>query len=437
MSACDPGHQTAPRVTGLLLDRSRIRSLFDLRSDVYASRGGTFDVDPYPTFQRLRETGPVHEGAPHEALGWTGDVFFQGLPYPDRRHFSAYDYETCARVLRDDEYFVTNQPPRPGEPPLADAAILFMDGQRHRSYRKLVSPSFLPRRAVWWLENWTRSIVHGLIDGFAHEGRADLNVDFCAAIPMLTITGSFGLSVAEALDARQAVTSDGQDVTTLARLLIPIIAARRAQPRDDLISVLVEAELTDDDGVLHRLSDEEVLSFSFLLLAAGSGTTWKQMGITLLALLRHPRALAEARANPDFLRSVAEESVRWTPTDPVFSRFVEKDTELGGVELPAGAVVHVCLAAANRDPQRWGRADEFDPFRPVQPHLGFGNGPHACLGAHVARMEIAHGVGALLERLPDLRLDPDEPEPRIIGLYERGPDAVPVRFASSGSGQPK
>ena len=87
-------------MTELVLDRERIRSLFDLRSEVYASRGGTFDVDPYPTFHRLRETGPVHEGTPHVELGWTGDVFFQGLPYPDRRHFTAYDYETCSDRLQ-------------------------------------------------------------------------------------------------------------------------------------------------------------------------------------------------------------------------------------------------------------------------------------------------------------------------------------------------
>jgi cytochrome P450 len=409
-----------------VLDRGRIRALFDLRSDVYASRGGAFDVDPYPTYQRLRESGPVHPGTPHEALGWTGEVFFQGLPYPDRPHFSAYDYETCARVFQDDEHFVTNQPPLPGEPPLADAAILFMDGKRHRSYRRLVQPSFVPGRAVWWLDNWIRTTVHGLIDAFAGDTHADLNVDFAAAIPLLTITGSFGITIAEALDVRAAVTSDGRDGVTLARLLIPIIAARRQEPQNDLISVLVQEEMTDEDGVVHRLSDEEILSFAFLLLAAGSGTTWKQMGITLLALLSHPEALAAARADRSLLRGVVEESVRWTPTDPVFSRFVEKDCELGGVELPAGAVMHVCLAAANRDPKRWDRPDDFDPFRPVKPHLGFGYGPHTCLGAHVARMEMTHGVGALLDRFPELSLDPDAATPRVIGLYERGPDAVPV-----------
>jgi cytochrome P450 len=128
------------------------------------------------------------------------------------------------------------------------------------------------------------------------------------------------------------------------------------------------------------------------------------------------------------LRSVVDESVRWTPTDPVFARFVAEDCELGGVEIPAGAIVHACLAAANRDPSRWERPDEFDPFRSLKPHIGFGHGPHTCLGMHVARAEMSHGVTALLDRFPDLQLDPAAPEPRMVGLYERGPDAVPVRL---------
>jgi cytochrome P450 len=415
-------------VTGLSLDRARIRRLFDLSGDVYATRGGTFATDPYPTFHRLRETGPVHPGAPHEALGWTGDVFFQGLPYPQRPHVSAYDYGTCATVLKDDRRFLTSVPPLPGEPPMVDAGILFMNGTRHRDYRTLVQPSFVPGRAVWWLDNWISTTVHQLIEAFQHDDTVDLNVELCAVIPLLTITGSFGIGVDEALEVRAVVTSDGQDAGALARLLVPIIAARREEPRDDLISVLVQAEVTGEDGVVHRLTDQEVLGFAFLLLAAGSGTTWKQMGITLVALLQHPEALAAAREDRGFLRNVVEESLRWTPTDPVFARFAAEDCELGGVDVPAGAVVHACLAAANRDPSRWERPDEFDPFRPMKPHLGFGHGPHTCLGMHVARAEMTHGIGALLDRFAGMRLDPDAHAPRIIGLYERGPDAVPVRL---------
>jgi cytochrome P450 len=407
-----------------LLDRERMRTLFDLRSSVYDSRGGTFDQDPYPTFNRLRQTGPVHPGAPHEALGWTGDVFFQGLPFPDRPHFSAYDFETCTAVFKDERFRPTDDP-RPGETML-DTGILSMHGRRHRAYRTLVQPSFVPGRAVWWLDNWIEGIVGRLVDSFQDDTRVDLNTAFCAPIPLLTITGSFGISVEEALDVRSAVTSDGHGGDVLARLLVPIIAARRQEPADDLISVLVEAEMTDEDGVVHRLSDEEILTFAFILLAAGSGTTWKQMGITILALLDHPEALAAVRRDPDFLRAVVEESVRWMPTDPVFARFAVEDVSLGGVDIPAGSVVHACLAAANRDPGRWAEPDVFDPFRPLKPHLGFGHGPHTCLGMHVAKTEMNHGIRTLLDRLPDLRLDSDAPAPRIIGLYERGPDSVPV-----------
>jgi cytochrome P450 len=128
------------------------------------------------------------------------------------------------------------------------------------------------------------------------------------------------------------------------------------------------------------------------------------------------------------MRNVVEESLRWMPTDPVFARFAVVDTELGGVSIPAGSVVHICLAAANRDPARWDAPDEFDPFRELKPHLGFGHGPHTCLGMHVARAEITHGINGLLDRLPGLRLDPSATAPQVIGLYERGMDALPVIF---------
>jgi cytochrome P450 len=406
------------------LDPERIRQLFDLRSNVYASRGGGFDEDPYPPFHRLRETGPVHEGIVGPLIGFDGPAFFQGLPYPDLPHFSAFDFETCDAVFRDGETY-QSQPPDGGG---MNASILYMDGAEHRRYRALVQPSFLPKRARWWIENWIDRTVHALIDRIEPHGRADLNVEVFAAIPLLTITGSFGISVADALDIRAAVTSDGTGLGEFLRIVPPIIAARREDPRDDLISVLVDAEVADETGVTHRLTDDEILGFVFLLLAAGSGTTWKQLGITMLALLRHPEWLEAVRNDADVLRPVIEESLRWMPTDPMFSRFVARDTELGGVAVPGGAVMHICLAAANRDPARWDRPDEFDPSRAPLPHIGFGDGSHICLGMHVARAELRTAIEALVNRLPDLRLDADAAEPRVIGLYERGPTAVPVRF---------
>ncbi len=165
-----------------------------------------------------------------------------------------------------------------------------------------------------------------------------------------------------------------------------------------------------------------------LLLGAGSGTTWKQMGTTLTALLQRPELLEAVRADRQLLRPAIEEAVRWMPTDPMFSRWVMADTELGGVEIPAGSVVHLAIGAANRDPTRWDRPDEYDITRKFRPSLGFGQGVHICLGMHVARAEMIIATSALLDRLPNLRLDPDAEPPRFVGMYERGATAIPVLF---------
>jgi cytochrome P450 len=110
----------------------------------------------------------------------------------------------------------------------------------------------------------------------------------------------------------------------------------------------------------------------------------------------------------------------------MFSRFAAHDTELAGVPIPAGSVVHMCFGAANRDPARWPDPDTYDIRRTLRPSLGFGGGPHICLGMHVARAEMHTAINALLDRLPNLRLDPGQPPPQIIGMYERGPTEIPV-----------
>jgi cytochrome P450 len=305
--------------------------------------------------------------------------------------------------------------------------MLYMGGVQHRRYRTLVQPSFVPSRAKWWIDHWIEATVHSLIDGFADEGRAELNVDFCAAIPVLTITGSFGVPIDQALAVRAALRPGGPGgENDLVRIMAPIVSDRRVTPGDDLISVLVAAEMTDDDGKVHRLSDPEIYSFAALLLAAGSGTTWKQMGLLLSTLLAQPELLEAVRHDRSLVAPAIDESVRWSPTDPMFSRFVTEDVEFFGAELTAGSVLHLCLGAANRDTERWEDAETFDPRRPPRGSLGFGGGSHICLGMHVARAEMSVALNALLDRLPNLRLDPVAEPPRMIGMYERGVTEIPV-----------
>ncbi len=194
--------------------------------------------------------------------------------------------------------------------------------------------------------------------------------------------------------------------------------------------MLVEAEYTDEDGVSHRLTDAEILSFAMLLLAAGSGTTWKQMGITLAAIFERPDVLAAVQRRPAAACGRAiEESVRWMPTDPMFSRHVTRDTELLRRAPARGIGAPPVPRCGEPRPGTLGRAPTSTTSpEPPKPSLAFGSGPHVCLGMHVARAEMNVGINALLDRLPNLRLDPDAEPPRYIGFYERGATAIPVVF---------
>jgi len=407
------------------LDRERIRELFDLRQHAGSFSGGDYTDDPYPAWDELRSSGPIHQGTVHRLTGYPGEAMFQGLPFPDRPHFSAFSWDACDEAFRNDRIFASS--PNVSGPDLTaighESSMLAMGGVQHFRYRSLVQPSFVPAQAQWWIENWIRETVHALIDSFEDAGRAELNVDFCAAIPVLTITGSFGIPVEQALDVRAALSNPA----SLVAILAPMVAARREHPRGDLITVLCEAELTDDEGT-HRLSDEEIYTFAILLLMAGSGTTWKQLGITLAALLDRPEVLDAVRTDRTLLKGAIEESLRWMPTDPMFSRFVTDDIDFHGVHVPKGSVMHLCVGAANRDPSRWDRPHEYDIHRTVRPSVAFGRGPHVCLGMHVARAEMTVGIGALLDRLPNVRLDPEAERPRPVGFYERGVMELPVVF---------
>jgi cytochrome P450 len=409
-----------------LLDRERLRELFDLRTNFNARNGGDFEADPYPIWAKLRESAPVHKGTVHKLTGYPGEAMFQGLPYPDREHFSLFSYGVIDDCYRNDSFVSSGDAifPSVTENIGTESSMLSMDGRQHRRYRGLVQPSFVPARAQWWINNWIEETVNALIDQFVDEGRAELNIDFAAAIPVLTITGSFSIPVDQALVVRESFG----DPMKIVEMLAPIVAARREKPTDDLISVLVEAEIEDEDGKPQRLSDAEIYSFAILLLLAGSGTTWKQLGITLTALLQRPEVLAEVRDDRSLLRPTVEEALRWVPTDPMFSRFAAEDVDFHGTHIPQGSAVHLCLGAANRDPARWDRPDEFDIHRARRASFAFGGGPHICLGMHVARAEMLVGIGALLDRLPNLRLDPDAEPPRYIGMYERGATAIPVVF---------
>jgi len=198
-------------------------------------------------------------------------------------------------------------------------------------------------------------------------------------------------------------------------------------PGEDIISWLLAAEIDPPGEERRKLSDQEVVVFARLILLAGGGTTWRQLGIVPYALLIEPSRLEEVRADRGLVEPAIQESLRWNPTNPMFSRRAVADLELGGVTIAEGAILGICLGAANRDPRKWDDPDVYTLHRPFQQHLGTGMGPHMCLGRFVAELEMSVAINRLLDAFPDLRLDPDQPEPVITGgLEQRGVSALPV-----------
>jgi len=317
--------------------------------------------------------------------------------------------------------------------PVMGRTLLELEGAEHRASRALVSPSFRTALLERWRSELVEVVVHELIDRFAPRGRAELAREFTFAFPVQVIARIMGLPREDYLRFQRLsiellnVVYDWDRGTaasaSLKAYLAEILADRRRNPQDDLISTLAESEI---DGA--RLTDDEIFAFLLLILPAGVETTYRASGNLLVALLTEPPLLDALRADRDLLRGAFEEALRWEPPITTVVRRAVRDCELGGVAIPAGTNVSVSVSAANRDPTRYPDPDRFDPTRRNIAHLTFGGGPHLCLGMHLARMEGTVAIDALLDRLPDLRLDPSAPAPNVVGVAFRSPASLPVEF---------
>lgn len=412
------------------------RELYDVRREAEVM-GNLVEEDVTPTLAALRAQAPVHKGYLRDLLGLR--PHHRHVLAIGRQGYSALSFAACEAVFRDPLCFSSRIVHHPNERDEQSMSILEMDGAQHRTYRRAIQPKFqMPQALGWWRERWINEIVATLIEHIGARDRAELNIDFCARIPVHTITRAIGLEGEDALAFRNAyVLSSGigrttpekqrEAAATVERMLLELIAARRAEPGDDLISFLLTSGLRLGDGVVQALTDREIMYAARLVMVAGGGTTWRQLGITIWALLTHPEQFEAVKADRSLLDAAIEESLRWNPTAQVFSRLVVKDTELFGVPLPEGSVIELHLGAANRDPTRWDRPDTYDIYRPVQNNLAFGIGQHRCLGMNVAKVEMATGINALLDAFPALRLDPEaEPPVRTGGLEQIGVSSLPV-----------
>ncbi|OBA78082.1 cytochrome [Mycobacterium sp. 1164966.3] len=320
--------------------------------------------------------------------------------------------------------------------PVMGRTILELSGAEHRAHRALVSPSFRSALLERWRSDLVELVVDELIDRFAARGHAELVREFTFAFPVQVIARILGLPRSDyprfqrlSIELLNVVYNWDAGIaasTALKAYFGEVLADRRRNPQDDLVSTLAESEI---DGA--RLSDDEIFAFLLLILPAGVETTYRSSGNLLVALLTEPGLLEAVRADRGLVREAIEEGLRWEPPISSVVRLAVRDCVLGGVEIASGTNVNVSVAAANRDPAHYPDPDRFDPTRTHITHLTFGGGPHLCLGMHLARMETTVALNALLDRLPDLRLDPSAPPPKIAGIAFRSPAALPVEFTAA------
>jgi cytochrome P450 len=206
----------------------------------------------------------------------------------------------------------------------------------------------------------------------------------------------------------------------IAELVQRLVAQRRAEASDDLISILCQAKFKSPDSPEHTmLTDEEIVAFIRLLIPAGAQTTYRTLTNLLFGLLSHPDQLEAVVNDHSLIPQAIEEALRWDGPLLWFGRIATQDTEIEGYPVKQGMAVTLCTSAANRDPERWTNPDEFDIFRPAKPHLSFGRGSHLCLGIHFARMELRVAMEEILTRLPNLRFDPAAQDVHIDGCTTR------------------
>jgi cytochrome P450 len=411
-------------------------ALYDVRREA-EEVGNYIEGDPYPAMNALRDQAPVHKGFLRQLLALAPYHRHKGAL--ERQGYTCFTFEACEQAFRDnvnysnDVYQMTS--PRGGDKTMG---ILEMDNPEHHAFRRAVQSLFIrPKAQKWWRDHFIDGLVGDLVESLQGRDRAELNLQLCARVPVHTITRAVGLRGEDSLIFRNALvgasanrngpTAQMAAHATVQRMLMEQIARRQVEPGEDILSWMLAAEIDHPTEGRRPLSDQEVAIFARLILLAGGGTTWRQLGIVLFALLSNPDQFDAVRADRSLVDPAIEESLRWNPTNPMFTRRAVADTVFHGVTIPRGAILDICLGAANRDPRRWDNPDAYDVHRPFQQHLGTGIGAHMCLGRFVAQVEMSVTMNRLFDAFPRLRLDPAQPMPIITGgLEQRGVSALPV-----------
>lgn len=388
-------------------------------------------ANPYPLFRRLRTEDPVH---------W--DAFLHT--------WVVTRYVDVIEVLHTFSAERTHTPEKLNAmglsqmSPIAQLMVkqmLFMDSPAHTRLRSLASQAFGPAR-VAVLRSHIRGIVSRLLDAVQNKGEMDIIQDLAEPLPGIVTAEMLGVPLSDrfqlkawSADFAEMLGNFQHNPEHAPRMLRTVqdmtayfrdnIRRQKDIPTEGLVHSLMTAEVDGD-----RLTEEEVVANSIVTMVGGQETTTNLIGNGVLTLLRNPGEMKRLRDDPSLIPSAVEEMLRYESPSQHTGRLVPQDVELGGKVLRKGQAIMAVMAAANRDPERFSDPDRFDVARTDNRHLAFGYAAHFCFGAALARVEAQEAFEAIIQRLPDLKLQPGTLVWRNnLGL--RGLTALPVRFHSS------
>jgi cytochrome P450 len=360
------------------------------------------DGNPYPVWKQLRDDAPVYRNEHYDfwALSRFHDV---EAAHKDPATFSSAYGTVLERMTGD----VDNT-----------GMMIFMDPPEHSHLRALVSRAFTPRR-VAALQDRVRALSADLLDQHRGGSGFDYVQDFAAQLPSRVISSLVGVPPEDQEEQRQRVdgmfhiepgvgmVNDISAGSALALIgyLSDLVEHRTAEPRDDMVSDLVRAEIVVDAGHTRRLTAEECTEFALLLYTAGTETVAKLLGNAAVVLAAYPDQRRELVREPEAIPNAVEELLRFEAPSPINGRWTTSDVSLHGVEIPKGSRVLLLTGSAGRDERVFADGDRFDVHRTMQHHVSFGYGAHFCIGAALARLEGRIAIEETLARFPEWDVD--------------------------------
>lgn len=382
-------------------------------------------LDPYPVFRRMREEAPLYRNEKHDffALSRFDDV---EAALKDHETFSSKRGNILELVHLDIE--------------MPSGVFIFEDPPEHTVHRGIVSRIFTPKK-MNLIEPQVRAYCASVLDPLVGSERLDFVADLGATMPMKVIGMLLGIPEEDQEDVRVhqdnklrrkegepgRFSAKGVAKGTADELFAAYLDWRIDNPSDDLMSQLIQAEFTDEKGIVRTLTREELLIFVNVLVTAGNETTNRVIGWTGKVLGDHPDQRHELAEDPSLIPNAVEELLRFQPPALQACRYVTRDVELHGEVVPAGSVMMLLLASANHDSEKFPPdGDQFDIHRKIGHHLTFGYGLHFCLGAALARLEARIAIDEILQRFPDWEVD--EANAKLDPSAIRGWQTMPVHL---------